>query len=79
MWFSHVSNSLLYWWSLSYHTWEVALPGNVVLVGALGALYAVAERLEYSVGSITSPICPYAPPPRLDGIVAAFSYSCCIM
>eukprot|EP00957_Ditylum_brightwellii_P163531 12450605-Ditylum_brightwellii.AAC.1 len=63
-----MSNSLLYWWSSSYRTWEVAFPGNAVLVVALGALYAVADRLEYSVGSITSPICPCAPPPRLDGI-----------
>eukprot|EP00957_Ditylum_brightwellii_P184957 14086187-Ditylum_brightwellii.AAC.1 len=63
-----MSNSLLYQRSSSYRTWEVVLPGNVVLVGALGALYAIAERLEYSVSSITSPICPCAPSPRLDGI-----------
>eukprot|EP00957_Ditylum_brightwellii_P135893 10365259-Ditylum_brightwellii.AAC.1 len=74
-----MSNSLLYLWSSSYYPWEVVLPGNIILVGALGALYAITDRQDYSVGSITSPICPCTPPPRLDGIVAAFLYSCCIM
>eukprot|EP00957_Ditylum_brightwellii_P092455 7040599-Ditylum_brightwellii.AAC.2 len=65
--------------SSSYLTCDDALSSNVVLVGALGALYAVAERLEYSVGSMTRPICPCDPPPRLDGIVAVLSYNCCMI
>eukprot|EP00957_Ditylum_brightwellii_P082742 6291138-Ditylum_brightwellii.AAC.1 len=41
---------------------------NILAYTAVGGAYAVAERLEYSVGSITRPMCSCAPPPRLDAM-----------
>eukprot|EP00957_Ditylum_brightwellii_P156263 11893557-Ditylum_brightwellii.AAC.1 len=61
-------------WSAVSLSTNCALGGNTICTGAVGTTYAVVDSMAYNVGSITNPIYPCTPSPKVVDTAAALSY-----